>query len=91
MKKLFTNIPLDEIHQKILNSILKSNEFDDEIYNVYVAILLDMFIHKNDGLQFFFDKHVITKEDFEIFFKQPIIEYYDEKTYFKLFDQIGEI
>lgn len=82
---------MDEIHQKIINSVLDSKEFDDELHNMFVAVLLDMFIHKNDGLQFFYDRYIVTKDDFETFFKSSIIEYFDEDTYYELENQIGEI
>lgn len=91
INKLFKDMEMDDVHQKILNSVKYSDEFKEEkLHNMFVSILLDMFIHKNDGLKFFADYYVVTKEDFYLFFKQPIIEYFDEDTYSELESKIGE-
>jgi hypothetical protein len=74
-KSLFKNMTMEDIHQKILDSIKNSDEFDDELQSAFVSIILDMFIHKNNGLQFFFDYYEPNKFDMEFFIQQPLIDY----------------
>ena len=76
--KNFANIPMDEIHQKILDSIKNSDEFDDELHKLFASILLDLFIHKCDGLQFFIDYYSPTEMDMELFVNEPLMKYLEK-------------
>ena len=72
-ERLFKDMSMDEVHQKILNSIKSSDEFKDELQSAFVSIILDMFIHKNDGLQFFIDYYSPTALDMELYIKEPLM------------------
>jgi hypothetical protein len=87
-KKGFKDISMDLIHQKILNSIKYSDEFEDETHKLFTSILIDLFIHKNDGLQFFIDYYSPTAFDMELFFKKPLIDYFGEDAYSEIEKQI---
>lgn len=88
MKKMFKDISMDQIHQKVLKSIKYSDEFEDEAHKLYTSILIDLFIHKNDGLQFFIDYYSPTALEIELFFKEPLINCFGEDVYFEIEKQI---
>jgi len=88
-QNLFNEFSMDEIHQKILDSVRKSDEFDNKTFSMFIAILLDMFIHKNDGLRFFVDYYIVTKLDLELYFKEPFSEYLGSDIYNELEKNIG--
>ena len=77
-------VSIDEIHERILKSIINSSEFDNELQKTFVAALLNLFINANNGLGFFFDYYEITAMDLFLFFKEPIIEIFGEEPYHQL-------
>jgi hypothetical protein len=83
MKKGMWNedVSMDEVHERILKSIMNSSEFDNELQKTFVAALLDLFIRVNDGLTFFVDYYELSKLDLILFFKQSIVEMFGEEAY----------
>ena len=75
------NISMDEIHQRILKSIMNSGEFDNELQKTLVASMLDLFINANNGLNFFVNYYELTKMDLYLYYKEPIIEIFGEDVY----------
>ena len=84
MGKGFEGMAANDIHQKVLCSIKDSDHFDGCIDKIIASIVVDMFFHKNNGLQFFIDYYEVEREDFELFFKRPLIDYLGEGEYLKL-------
>jgi hypothetical protein len=75
------DVSWEMIHQKVLKSIINSNEFDSELQRTFVAALLDLFIRVNNGLTFFADYYELSKLDLNLFFKPPIIEMFGKEAY----------
>ena len=84
------NISMDEIHQRILKSIMNSGEFDNELQKTLVASMLDLFINANNGLNFFVNYYELTKMDLVLFFKEPIYEIFGEDVYNQIENKIGK-
>jgi hypothetical protein len=78
------DVSMEEIHQRILKSVMSSSEFDNELQKTFVVALLDLFISVNDGLNFFVNYYEPTRTDLVLFFKEPIIEIFGEKPYHQL-------
>lgn len=68
--------PMDEIHQLILQSVRDSDLIEDSLLKEYVVVVLDMFIHKCDGLELFVDYYDVTEEDLYLYFKELIEKIY---------------
>jgi hypothetical protein len=81
------DVSMDEIHQRILDSIITSSEFDNELQKTFVAALLNLFINANNGLGFFVDYYELRDFDL-VFFKEPIIEIFGEEIYQKIENKI---
>ena len=84
------NISMDEIHQRILKSIMNSGEFDNELQKTFVAAMLDLFINANNGLNFFVDYYELTKMDLFLYYKEPIYEIFGEEVYNQIENKIGK-
>jgi hypothetical protein len=82
------DISMDEIHQKILKSIMTSGEFSNELQKTFVAALLNLFINANNGLGFFVDFYELSDFDLTVFFREPIIEIFGEEIYQKIENKI---
>lgn len=67
---------MDEIHQLILQSVRDSDLIEDSLLKEYVVVVLDMFIHKCDGLELFVDYYDVTEEDLYLYFKELIEKIY---------------
>ncbi len=79
---------LEEVHQKILKSIINSNEFDNELQRTFTAAVLDLFINANSGLNFFVNYYELSRMDLVMFFKQPVFEIFGEEVYNQLENKI---
>jgi hypothetical protein len=75
------NISMEEIHERILKSIMTSSEFDNELQKTLVASMLDLFINANNGLNFFFNYYELTTMDLYLYYKEPIYELFGEEVY----------
>ena len=62
--------PMDDIHQLVLKSIKQSDLFESDRVRDFVVVILDMFIHKCDGLEFFVNYYDVKDEDIELYFKE---------------------
>ena len=74
-------ISMEEIHQRILKSVMNSSEFENELQKTFVVALLDLFIRVNDGLNFFVNYYEPTRTDLVLFFKEPIIKIHPDSRY----------
>jgi len=81
-------ISMEEIHQRILKSVMNSSEFENELQKTFVVALLDLFIRVNDGLNFFVNYYEPTRTDLVLFFKEPIIKIFGEEPYHQLENMI---
>ena len=84
------NISMDEIHQRILKSIMNSGEFDNELQKTLVASMLDLFINANNGLNFFFNYYELTTMDLYLYYKEPIFELFGEEVYNQIESKVGK-
>ena len=84
------NISMEEIHKRILNSIMNSSEFDNELQKTLVAAMLDLFINANNGLNFFVNYYELTKMDLYLYYKEPIYEIFGEDVYNQIENKIGK-
>jgi len=82
--------PMEELHQLILQSVKKSDLFENERVRDFTVAVLDLFIHKCNGLQFFADYYEIDNTDMDLYFKSVITNRYDEEIYKDLVEIIGE-
>ncbi len=82
--------PMEELHQLILQSVEKSDLFKNEKVRDFTVAVLDLFIHKSNGLQFFADYYEIDNTDMDLYFKSVITDRYDEEIYKDLVEIIGE-
>ena len=83
--------PMDEIHNIILTSLEKSDLFVTDRVRELVVIILDMFMHKCNALEFFIENYQIINDDYELFFKKRLIELHDEDYYERLMRKGGRI
>jgi len=82
--------PIEELHQLILQSVEKSDVFENEKVRDFTVVVLDLFIHKCNGLKFFVDYYEVDGVDMELYFKKPIMDRYDEEFYKDLVEIIEE-
>ena len=82
--------PMEELHNLILQSVEKSDLFENEKLRDFTVVILDLFIHKCDGLKFFVDYYEVDNTDMDLYFKKTIIDRYDEEFYKDLVEIIGE-
>ena len=67
---------MDKIHQLILQSVRDSDLIEDDLLKEYVVVVLDMFIHKCDGLELFVDYYDVEDEDLYLYFEELIEKIY---------------
>ena len=82
--------PMEELHQLILQSVEKSDLFENEKVRDFTVAMLNLFIHKCNGLQVFADYYEIDNTDMDLYFKSVITNRYDEEIYKDLVEIIGE-
>jgi len=80
---------MEELHQLILLSVEKSDLFENEKVRDFAVVILDLFIHKCDGLQFFVDYYEVDKVDMDLYFKSIVTDRYDEEFYKSLVRMLG--